>query len=183
MIAINIWHILVILLMLFVAGAGIYLTFKQQNKKLIFPMTFSIILVSALVVAFLLLAVDKYTKKVSVYKLENKRLLSLEKIVYTGFVKNEGDYPVGEVTFEVKLVNQGYATGSIGSTSFFTPSGFKEFFSGGGANILYNKPQIIKKQFVVARNLKAGEAVPFRVVFDFPPYFRNVKQYTDIFGH
>ncbi|MCD6259924.1 MAG: DUF2393 family protein [Helicobacteraceae bacterium] len=183
MIAINIWHILIILLILLISGGGIYLAFKQQNKKLIYPMTFSIILVSFLIASFLLLAVDKYTKKVSLYKLENKRLLNLEKVVYTGFVKNEGSYPIAEVTFEVKLVNQGYATGSIASTSFFTPSGFKEFFSGGGANILYNKPQIIKKQFVVARDLKPGQAEQFRVVFDFPPYFRNVKQYTDVFGH
>jgi hypothetical protein len=183
MTAINIWHIIVILIVLVIAGLGIYLAFTQKNKKLIYPMSFSILLVSSLLAGFLLLAVDKYTKKVSLYKLENKRLLNLEKIVYTGFVKNDGSYTVGEVTFEVKLVNQGYATGSIASTSFFTPSGFKEFFSGGGANILYNKPQVIKKQFVVARDLKAGQAEQFRVVFDYPPYFRNVLQYTDVYGH
>ena len=183
MTAINIWHILVIVLILIVTGLGIYLAFTQKNKKLAYSMTLSILLTSFLLAAFLLLAVDKYTKKVSLYKLENKRLLNLEKVVYTGFVKNEGSYTIGEVTFEVKLVNQGYATGSIASTSFFTPSGFKEFFSGGGANILYNKPQLIKKQFVVARDLKPGQVEQFRVVFDFPPYFRNVSQYTDVYGH
>jgi hypothetical protein len=55
-----------------------------------------------------------------------------------------------------------------------------DFFT--GANVLY-KPQTIKKRFVVATNLKPGEAQNFRVYFDFPPYFRNVSQFFSVEAH
>lgn len=179
--AINIWHILVLILMVLMLVGGIYASLIQKDKKLRISMSISVVLVVIVIAVFLFLAVDKYTKKVSTYKVENKRLLSLEKIVYSGFVKNDGDYSVGEVTFEVKLVNQGHVTGRVGSTSFFTPSGIKDFF-GQGANVLYKKPQIIVKKFVVAKNLKPGEAKQFRVYFDYPPYFKNVAEFTKVYG-
>lgn len=180
--AINIWHIVVLILMCIMLVSGIYASIMQKDKKIRASMALSVVLVVAVISAFLLLAVDKYTKKVSLYKVENKRLLNLEKIVYSGFVKNDGDYEIAEVTFEVKLVNQGHVTGRIGSTSFFTPSGIKDFF-GQGANVLYKKPQIIVEKFVVARDLKPGQAKQFRVYFDYPPYFRNVAQFTKVYGH
>ena len=45
-----------------------------------------------------------------------------------------------------------------------------------------SKPQSITKEFIVAKNLKPGTAEPFRVYFDFPPYFRSVSQFTEVSG-
>ncbi|MBU0720822.1 DUF2393 domain-containing protein [bacterium] len=176
----NIWHYLVLGIVLVIFIIGLISAFKQPKKKLVFPMLVSVSLISLLAAVFSILVVDKYTKNVKLYKMENKRLLSIEKVIYTGIVKNEGKYPIGEVTFEIKLVNKGHATGNVKAGSFFSPSGFADFFS--GADVLY-KPQSITKEFVVAKNLGPGEAKSFRVYFDYPPYFRSVAHFATVKGH
>jgi len=142
-------------------------------------MLFSVALINAFLAVFSVVVVDKYTKEVKLYKLKNKRLLSIEKIIYTGIVKNEGKFPVGKVVLEIKLVNKGHATGNVKGGNFYKASGFFDFFSG-GFNTMKYKPQTIVKEFVVAKNLKPGHAKAFRVYFDYPPYFRSVAQFTKL---
>lgn len=177
----NIWHYIVLGVIFLIFIGGVAASFRQEKKKLLIPMLFSVTLVSTLLALFSVAVVDKYTKVVKLYKLENKRFLSIEKIKYSGIVKNEGNYPIGEVIFEIKLVNKGHVTDNVKAGSFFDPSGFKEFF-GEGAGYLY-KPQTIVKEFVVARNLGPGEAQQFSVHFDFPPYFRQVADFAKVYGH
>lgn len=177
----NYWHFIVLGVIFLIYVFAVYASTKQENKKLILPMIFSVTLVLALIAGFSIVVIDKYTKVVKLYKLDSKRLLSIEKVVYTGIVKNEGNHEIGEVVFEIKLVNKGHVTGNVKGENFYRVSGFMDFF-GGGANILY-KPQTITKEFVVAKNLKPGEAKSFRVHFGFPPYFRSVSQFTKVMGH
>ena len=181
----NYWHIIFLIVVFLIFSAGIYISLKQEKKKLIFPMIVSVTLISMLVTGFGMVSIDKYTKTAKLYKLKTKRMLSIEKIVYTGIVKNEGDHEIGEVTFEVNLVNKGHATGTVKGENFYRASGFLDFFSGGGADLLYkeHKPQNIVKKFVVAKNLKPGDAKSFRVYFDYPPYFRNVSVFTKLYSH
>lgn len=179
MILFNYWHYIVIAVLLIIYVIGVVVANKTLEKKLKIPMITSFTVIMLLIAVFSLIAVDKYTKTVNLYKFENKRILSIEKIVYTGIVKNDGNHEIGEVTFEIKIVNKAREMGK--RASFFTPQGFQEFF-GGGANILY-RPQTITKTFVVARNLKPGEAKSFRVYFDYPPYFKNVSQFAKVWGH
>ncbi|WP_321777434.1 DUF2393 family protein [Sulfurimonas sp.] len=181
MTTLNYWHFIVIAVILFIFAGGLYTSIKQENKKLIFPMIISVSLISVLLLGFSIVVVDKYTKLPKLYKMKNKRLLSIEKVVYTGIVKNEGNHEIGEVTFEIKLVNKGHVTGNVKGGSYFKASGFLDFFKG-GSNILY-KPQSITKEFVVARNLKPGQAKSFRVYFDWPPYFRSVSHFAKVYGH
>ena len=161
--------------------AGVVGALKQESAKLKFGMLFSITLISIFLAAFSILVVDKYTKVVKLHKLKNKRLLSTEQIIYTGVVRNEGNHKIGKISFEIKLVNKGHATGNVKAGSFFASSGFADFF-GGGLNARF-KPQSITKEFVVARNLKPGEAKSFRVYFPYPPYFRSVSQFSKVWGH
>lgn len=176
----NYWHYLFLAIIGFIFIGGIVASFRQEKKKMIFPMLLSVTLISVFLAAFSVLIVDKYTKKVVLLKVKNKRLLSTEKIIYTGYVKNTGNYIIGKVTFEVKLVNRGHATGNVKGGNFYKTSGFFDFF--GGANKM-NKPQSITKEFVVAKNLKPGAAKPFRVHFDYPGYFRSVADFTEVSGH
>jgi len=176
----NYWHYLVLAIIGLIFIGGVFASLKQEKKKMILPMLLSVTLVSIFLASFSVLIVDKYTKKVELFKVKNKRLLSTEKIIYTGYVKNTGNYMIGEVTFEVKLVNKGHATGNVKGGNFYKTSGFFDFF--GGANKLY-KPQSITKEFIVARNLKPGAAKPFRVHFDYPGYFRSVADFTEVSGH
>ena len=177
----NYWHFIVLIFVLLIGAGGVYMSLQQPKAKVRIAMLISSVVVTLMFATFTMLAVDKYTKVVKLYKLDNKRILSTEKIVYTGIVKNEGNHEIGEVTFQIKLVNKGHATGNLKSASFFSPSGFMDFFSG-GANILYKPPTVVKK-FVVAKNLKPGEAKRFRVYFRFPSYFRSVSQFPKVYGH
>jgi hypothetical protein len=181
MIALNIWHYLSFSIGLIILVLGIIVSLKQKNKKLVMPMIFSVVLVTVVMGVFSVFIVDKYTKSVELYKLKNKRLLSVEKIIYSGVVKNTGDYSIGEVKFEIKLVNQGNAMGINKGGGFFKPSGFFDFFSMDGKQD--NKVNSIKKVFVVAKDLKPGESKYFTVRFPFPPYFRQVSENAKVYGH
>ena len=177
----NIWHFIVLGMFAILFIVGVIASLRQKNRKLVLPMLFSVTLVVGVFAAFSTLVVDKYTKKVKLYKMENKRLLSIEKIIYTGIVKNEGNYKIGKVTFEIKLVNKGHVTGNVKAGSFFSPSGIVDFFGSGSARRY--KPQSITKEFVVAKNLKPGKSKSFRVHFDYPPYFKSVTHFASVAGH
>lgn len=177
----NYWHFIVLGVILLIFIGGVISSFRQENPKLVVPMLISVTLIMTLISGFSIVVVDKYTKVVKLYKMENKRLLSTEQIIYTGIVKNEGNHMIGEVTFEIKLVNKGHAIGNVKGGNFFKPSGFADFFSGGSGKRY--KPQSLTKEFVVARNLKPGAAKHFRVYFDFPPYFRRMSHFAQVTGH
>ena len=177
----NIWHFIVLGVILLIFISGVMAALKQKEEKMKYSMLFSIALITTFLAVFSVFVVDKYTKKVSLSKMKNKRILSTEKIIYTGVVKNIGNYPIGKVTFNIKLVNKGHATGNVKGGNFYKPNGLVEFFSGGFNGP--SKPQTIEKEFIVARNLKPGQSVPFRVYFDYPPYFSSTAQFAKVWGH
>ena len=177
----NYWHFIFLGIVFLIFIGGLITSFRQSEKKLILPMIISVTLVSIFLAFFSVLVVDKYTKKVEIFKLKNKRLLSTEQIIYTGFVKNTGNHTIGTVTFQIKLVNRGHATGNVKGGNFYKPSGFFDFF-GGGMGMSNDKPQSITKEFVVAKNLKDGTAKSFRVYFKYPPYFRSVADFAEVSG-
>jgi len=181
----NYWHFIVLGVIFLGFMVGVISSFRQKNPKFVMPMLISVTLIAALIGGFSIVVVDKYTKIVKLYKMENKRLLSTEQIIYTGIVKNEGNHKIGKVTFEIKLVNKGHATGNVKGGNFYKASGiagfFENLFSSGSAR--KNKIQSLTKEFVVATNLKPGAAKSFRVHFKFPPHFRSMSQFAKVTGH
>lgn len=177
----NYWHFIVFFVILLMFLGGVVSALRQKSTKIKLGMLISVTLVSLFLAGFSIMVVDKYTKVVKLYKLKNKRLLSTEQIVYTGIVKNEGKHKIGKVTFEIKLVNKGHATGNVKGGNFYKSSGFFDFFSGGYN--LHMKPQSLTKEFVVATDLKPGTAKSFRVYFRYPPYFRSTAQFAKVYGH
>ena len=177
----NIIHFIVIGIVLVIFVLGVIASINNGKKKLILPMIFSVTLMSVLIGSIGIAVVEKYTKKVKLIKLQNRRYLTQEKISYFGFVKNTGKYPLAKVYLHVKLVNAGHATGNVKGGNFYKNSGFADFFSK-GADILY-KPQTVEKDFVVARNVKPGEVIPFRVTFPYPPYFKNTADFVKVSAH
>ncbi len=178
----NIYHYIVFGFVFIIIISGIIAAIKQENKKLVGPMIFSTTLIAIVVAAFGIAVVEKYTKKVKLVKVDNRRYLTQEKISYFGYVKNVGKYPIGKVYIKIKLVNAGHMTGKAKGTNFYQTSGFLDFF-GAGANKLYNKPQTLEKEFVIAKNLKPGELASFRVTFGYPGYFRNTADFVKVYGH
>ncbi|WP_297442817.1 DUF2393 family protein [Sulfurimonas sp.] len=177
----NYWHFIVLSGVFVLFVLGVIASLKQEKKSMVLSMLFSVTLVTLFLAIFSVVVVDKYTKKVELYKLKNKRILSIEKIVYSGIVKNTGKFPIGKVTFEIKLVNKGHATGNVKGGHFYKPSGFIDFFSKGLG--MSTKPQTVTKKFIVAKNLQPGAAKSFRVYFKYPPYFRSTSQFATVTGH
>ena len=176
----NYWHYIFLGISFFMLLGGLVASLKQGNKKLIIPMVISVTLVTSLLAFFSIMVVDKYTKVVKLSKVKNKRLLSTEQIIYTGFVSNTGNHPIGKVYFKVKLVNRGHATGNVKGGNFYKPNGIMDFFSGiGGGD---SKPQSITKEFLVAKNMRPGTGKSFRVYFKYPGYFRSVADFTEVHG-
>lgn len=176
----NYWHYIFLGVSLLIFLAGLIAALKQEDKKLMLQMLVSTTVISIFLAFFSLMVVDKYTKNVELFKVKNKRLLSTEQIVYTGMVKNTGDFLVGKVVISIKLVNKGHVTGNVKAGNFYKPKGIMDYF--GGDDKEQSKPQTIVKKFVIARNLKAGTAKPFRVHFRFPGYFRSVAQFITVDG-
>jgi len=178
----TVWHYLVILIVLLLFILVVIIALQNANKKLRFSMIFSAFISLVLVGAFAMMALDKYTKKVKVTSLKNKRILSLEKIQYSGIVKNIGKYTVGRVELEIKLVNKGHVTGNVKGGNFYNPSGFGDFFAT-ATQKKKSKPQTLLMTFVIAKNLKAGQAKSFKVTMPYPGYFRSTADFTRVFAH
>jgi hypothetical protein len=177
----TIWHYAVVIGTAALFILLVLLSLRQAKRKVIVSMIFSSFLVMTLVAGFLIMALDKYTKKVQLPGLDNRRLLMSEKIVYTGYVTNIGDYTIGEVRVEFKIVNKGHVSGNVKGGNYFKPSGFAEFF-GGGDKRAY-RPQKVEETLVVARHLKPGKTKYFSITLDYPPYFKQVSRFQRIFAH
>jgi hypothetical protein len=178
----NAWHYGIVVVAFIILLGGILLAFRENNPKIKRQIIFLFFILFAVIAGFGIFAVDKYTKVAKLYKLENKRNLSTEEIMYSGIVKNEGKYEIGEVIFEIKLVNKGHVSGNVKSGSYFKPSNFFDFFSGGSFSDR-SKPQQVIHEFVVAKNLKPGESQRFRVYFEYPPYFSSVSHFSKLYVH
>ena len=178
----NYVHYITFFVIFLLFAFGMYKSSQAQKPSLKLSMTFTTILVSLFMAIFSVFVVDKYTKSVEIFKLKNKRILSIEKIVYTGIVKNTGNFNVGEVVVEIKLVNKGHVTGNVKGGNFYKSTGLFEFFTE-GLGMERDKPQIIVQRFVVAKDLKPGKAQSFRVYFDYPPYFQSVSDFVKVEAH
>ncbi|HUH43182.1 MAG: DUF2393 family protein [Sulfurimonas sp.] len=180
----NYWHYIAFSIGLLAFGVGVFFALKQKKLSMILSIIFSVTLVTILMSAISIVVIDKYTKIAKLYKLENKRNLSTEEIMYSGVVKNEGNFEIGEVTFEIKLVNKGHVGSNVKAGTFFTPKGFSDFFGFLASDELNKgvRPQQITHKFVVAKNLRPKESKEFRVYFAYPPYFSNVSHFSKIYA-
>ncbi|MDK9692732.1 MAG: DUF2393 domain-containing protein [Sulfurimonas sp.] len=181
----NVWHYLAFFIGFFLFAGGVFLALKQEKRSMMLSILFSITLITIVMSGMTVAIIDKYTKEAKLYKLENKRNLSTEQISFSGVVKNEGDYEIGEVTFEIKLVNQGLSSENMKAGTFYSPTGIMSFFgfTSDGSSKKENRPQQVTHEFVVAKNLKPGQSEELRVYFDYPPYFKSVSHFAKVYAH
>jgi len=177
------WHWVAVTIFIILFFILTLMSLKEKNTKNILSMIFASFLVIVTAGAFTVMALDKYTKKATLYGVKNTRILRNETIVFTGFVKNKGDYNIGKITLTVKLVNKGHVTGNVKGGSFYKPSGIVDFFSSFGEKKSTYKVQKVEEDFVVAKMLEPGKAVYFRVEMPYPPHFKHVSEFTSISAH
>ncbi len=176
----TVWHYGALVIGFIIFILTVILAFQEKRPNIRNSIIISSILVNTMLAFIILMALDKYTKKATVYNLSNYRLLQTEEIVFTGVVKNVGNYTIGKVELEIKLVNKGHATGNVKGANFYKPSGFSDMFNNSSKDY---QPQTLIETPIIAENLQAGESRRFRVAFEYPPYFKGVTQFTRIFSH
>lgn len=181
MTTLNYWHYIVFSFSLVIFSAGVFLAIREDEKESKIWIVISFFIVSVIVAGFGLYAVDKLTKIAKISRLTSKRLLSREQVMYSGVVRNEGNHEIGEVTLEIKLVNKSFASGSMSSGVLFEQGSIVDFFVVKKNQLL--KPQQVLEEFVVAKDLKAGESEEFVVYMTYPPYFGGSTEYTKVYAH
>ena len=179
----TIWHWALLIAFGIIFVLLVLLALKEKNHKNTISMIFASFLVIVTAGVFSMMAMDKYTKKAKLYGVENTRVLRNETIVYTGYVKNIGDYTIGNITLKVKLINKGHVVGNVKGGNFYRPSGLIDFFTSIGDESKSYKPQKVEEEFIVAKQIKPGKAVHFRVEMKYPPYFKHVSHFTTIKAH
>lgn len=121
----------------------------------------------------ILLFIDTYTKKVTLSEVKDRRFLPTEKIFFTGSVYNSGDYTIGTVSVEIKIINRESAA-KEGEPSFQS-NAFAEML---GDDPTTYKPSYLITTQVVATNLKPGQRENFRITMPHPPYFKGYSVYS-----
>lgn len=171
-------HIIVLIIMAVLSILFFVLSFKAE-KKLIVPLIFTNLLVTTALAVFLMLVIDKYTKKARLDDVTSSRVLMNESIVFNGKVTNIGRFMISNCVLKVKLINQPVNKDSLKGEAVFKPSGLS-MFSWLFKDLDNGKPNTVEYEFNVAKDLGAKKSKTFSVSMPYPPYFTRGMNITKI---
>lgn len=182
----TVWHYLDFILIVALLCVAIVYTLKQKDipQKGSYIATYCVL--SLMLLGLTLLAINGYTKQVVLVNVKNHRFLSTESIIYTGAVRNIGNYPVGEVEIEIEIFDKGLK--KLGP-ALYKSTAFKDYFNDVDIRKLFgfNNPDIKPTSFVVrrtvAKGLKAKEGKQFAVSIAHPSYFSGYTSKERIIVH
>ena len=174
------WILIVIVLALVVGTLVVSLRALRGQVLIVSVIMTFIIAFFILSIGFI--SLDEHTKKVQLGELESKRNLLHETMVFTGDVRNIGNYKIGTVTLEIKLINQASATSHASGKDFYQPNSFWDMISG-STQKKQQRPNTITIERVVAKNLEPVYRERFKIEFKFPPYFSGVRFRTKVSAH
>jgi energy-converting hydrogenase Eha subunit A len=174
----TVWHYgasIIISLLLIIA---IIATLRQRNisAKISIIITYTIVAFGLLFLS--ILVIDTYTKKVTLSNLEDHRFYATEEIIFTGTVRNTGNYPIGEVSVEIKIVNKDSAAKE--GEPAYQSNAFAELIGDKG---LKEKRSFFTVTEVVATDLKPGQRKDFRIAMPHPSHFKGYTDYVRVFGN
>ncbi|KEA45780.1 DUF2393 family protein [Campylobacter mucosalis] len=174
----SIVHIIVIVVIAVLSLFLFVLSFRA-DRKIFLSLLFTNVLVSTTLCIFLMIVMDKYTKKGKLENITSHRVLMNESIVFNGSVRNVGRFMISNCKLTVKLVNQPLNSKNLNSEALFKPSGAK-FFSWLFNDNSDDKPNSVEYKFSVAKDLEPKKSVPFSVSMPYPPYFSKTMHITKI---
>jgi hypothetical protein len=142
------------------------LAMKEKSPKIRNSMIFSAFILSLFGAVISIFVLDKYTKKAKILSYSQKRVLSTEKIQFSGRVQNIGNFKIKECAITVKLSNNAMKMGRPKNAFFKPSSSLGMLFS----DKKDEKPSVIKEDFIVATNLKPKQIKNFRINMNYPPH-------------
>ncbi|MBE0491623.1 MAG: DUF2393 family protein [Sulfurospirillum sp.] len=180
MIYFTILHWFTLLIILVVTILLSVIAIKQDNRKILVSMLFSILLVMSMLGVFSMYVLDKYTKKAQLEEVTQKRILISESLNLIGKIRNIGSFDIGTCKLEVKLVNNALSGGNVKGSSIFTPrSGLGDLFKNSD-----EMPQsTLIQEFVIAKDLRSGELRNFSVSMPYPPNFQKTTLNYKLYCH
>ena len=157
------WMAVVVFVLLFIILS--LLSLREEKRNVMISMIFSSFLITFLGAIISIFVIDKYTKKAKILSYSQKRNLANETIMFTGQIQNIGNFKIGYCEIEVKLSNNAMKMGRP-KEAFFKPStNLGPLFSEKEI-----KANVVKQEFVVAKNLAAKKVKDFRIYMKYPPH-------------
>lgn len=170
---------IVVLAIMFILMVLFFVLSLRGDRKLFLPLLITNVLVVSSTSVFLMLVIDKYTKKGRLDNVTTQRVLRNESIVLAGTITNVGRFKLSGCTLNVKLINQALSKDNLGGETLFKPSGASIFgwlFDDKGED----KPNTVEYKFKLAKNLEPKKSIPFSVSMPYPPYFSKGSNVTKL---
>lgn len=177
----SIYHVLLISTIIVISFALIIYNLwheKDLKKALILVcIEFLGVFVACVFASYVL---DRQIKKAQILNLDKQRVISQEKMLVSGYVKNTGSVSFLGCTLSMRLINTPFDLKNIDPNlfqrGFFDTLLFKK-------NRKSNSVTTIKESAKIGSRLKPGERKRFMVYIKYPGYFRNPSLYYDLNCH
>jgi hypothetical protein len=172
------WLAVAFFLILFIVLS--LLSSQAKKTNIIISGIFASFLVTTFGAILSVIILEKYTKKGTMIKVQDRRILFNETIMVRGDILNIGKFPLNYCKIGIKLINNDRR--QFGKGTFFKSKGFDVF---GSKDKHLSKPNTIYKEqtFKFTPPLRPQYRHPFSITLKYPGYFRGVTIIKKIYCH
>ncbi|ARR01668.1 MULTISPECIES: DUF2393 family protein [Campylobacter] len=163
----NLFHILMLLLIIAMFGGFTYLIIlKEKRVKIAISFIIANVAVMSSLAIISMILIDKYTKVAVIDDLYGKRTLINETISYSGVVKNVGYGYINSCVMNIELINTPVKKLEA---SAFENRGFFQTYIGSS----HSQKGSQKAEFLIVKDLASGEQKSFSFTMPYPAHFKN----------
>lgn len=163
----NLFHILMLLLIIAMFGGFTYLIIlKEKRVKIAISFIIANVAVMSSLAIISMILIDKYTKIAVIDDLYGKRTLINETISYSGVVKNVGYGYINSCVMNIELINTPVKKLEA---SAFENRGFFQTYIGSS----HSQKGSQKAEFLIVKDLASGEQKSFSFTMPYPAHFKN----------
>lgn len=163
----NLFHILMLLLIIAMFGGFTYLIIlKEKRVKIAISFIIANVAVMSSLAIISMILIDKYTKVAVIDDLYGKRTLINETISYSGVVKNVGYGYINSCVMNIELINTPVKKLEA---SVFENRGFFQTYIGSS----HSQKGSQKAEFLIVKDLASGEQKSFSFTMPYPAHFKN----------
>lgn len=163
----NLFHILMLLLIIAMFGGFTYLIIlKEKRVKIAISFIIANVAVMSSLAIISMILIDKYTKVAVINDLYGKRTLINETISYSGVVKNVGYGYINSCVMNIELINTPVKKLEA---SAFENRGFFQTYIGSS----HSQKGSQKAEFLIVKDLASGEQKSFSFTMPYPAHFKN----------
>ena len=172
------WLSIAFFVILFIALS--LLSAQAKKNNIIISAIFASFLVTTFGAILSIIILEKYTKKASMIKIKERRILFNETMAIKGEIYNNGKFPLNYCNITIKLINNDRRSFKKGA-----------FFQSGGLNMFGDKEKQLAKPNTILKEkifkfkppLQPSGRHNFSVMIDYPGYFKGARVIKKIYCH